>query len=327
MRVPTAVLLLLLAAPGASNASPKPLLTPERVTRLPSPEPGTVVLTPACAVGATGAGAFLVDDLQPPNDHYFVRARPATCTGCASAPGVWVSAVNLQLEFRVPCSQPVEVAIVGPVVDTVCSQPDQSHLFRASTTQLLTAGTTGMHTFSVPLGGPVPLLKDSYLRVTFTADGAGCSAPGTRPRLVTTSSCSLCVAWNYYPADTTDLCQIFFPGDPRIWAQVDSCISPELLGVGDRAGVATQLRMVPNPARNGGDIQFTLASERDVRITLHDVAGRRVRRLLDEVRPAGTHTVRWDGRDDGGTVVRPGTYFVTVRTNGDQISKRVVFAR
>ena len=59
-----------------------------------------------------------------------------------------------------------------------------------------------------PLDGSVALLKDSYLRVMFPADGAGCSDDATRPRLVTTSACSVCVTWNFYPQDTTDLCAV-----------------------------------------------------------------------------------------------------------------------
>ena len=328
MRALTALFLAVLAAPVAAVAAVKPPLTPDRVTRLPAYEPGAAPQVLPCRVGTAGVATFLVDDLQPPDDAYFVRARPAHCANCTGKPGVWVSSVKITLEFRVPCSQPVEVAIVAPDVDTVCSPPDVSHLYRSSTTQLLTAVGTGVQTFSVSLGGPVPLLKDSYLRVKFTQDGAGCAAPGTRPRLVTTSACSLCVAWNYYPADTTDLCRIFFPGDPLIWAEVDSCISPALADVGDGVGgPSTRLRMVPNPARTGSEIQFTLTTGGPTVIALHDVAGRQVRRLLDEPRPPGAQSVHWDGRDDAGAVVRPGTYFVTVRSNGVPVSKRLVFAR
>ena len=40
------------------------------------------------------------------------------------------------------------------------------------------------------------------------------------------------------------------------------------------------------------------------------VSGARVRTLLDDVRPAGTNLVRWDGRDDGGNRAASGVYFV-----------------
>lgn len=321
-----------LAAPVAAVAAgpaSKPPLTPDRITRIPALESPAATAVLPCRMGTTGTAVYLVDDLQPPNDAYFVRARPTKCADCAGKPGVWVSSVSITMEFRVPCSQPVEVAIVGPVVDTVCAQPAQWRLFGASTQQVLTASTPGVQSFNVPLGGPLPLIKDAYLRVTFTQDGAECSAPGTRPRLVTTSACSLCVGWNFHAAAKTDLCAAFFPGDPLIWAPVDACLLPaQLLDVGDGlGGPAARLRMVPNPARTGSDIHYVLATGGPTVITLHDVAGRQVRRLLDEVRPPGALTVNWDGRDDAGDVVRPGTYFVTLRANGTRVSSRVVFAK
>ncbi len=212
-------------------------------------------------------------------------------------------------------------------MDTVCALPNQSQVYRSSTTQLLTAATPGIHQFSVSLGGPVALMKDSYLRVTFTEDGAGCTAPGTRPRLVTTSACSLCVAWNYYAADRTDLCDILFPGDPLIWAAVDSCVSPALTPVEEAAPRTLALRVTPNPSRAGVLLQFALAEPEVVSLDVRDVAGRHVRSWRSLAATAGRNAVRWDGLDDHGRQAPAGLYLVTLRTRTLRETRRVILER
>jgi flagellar hook assembly protein FlgD len=52
-----------------------------------------------------------------------------------------------------------------------------------------------------------------------------------------------------------------------------------------------------------------------VRLTIFDVAGRKVATLVDDVRAAGEHTVVWEGRDDRGQSVPSGTYFYRLESD------------
>ena len=61
-----------------------------------------------------------------------------------------------------------------------------------------------------------------------------------------------------------------------------------------------------------------------VRVSVFDVKGREVARPLDEERPAGWGSVRWDLRGAAGALVPPGLYFVNVATQGRSATKRVV---
>lgn len=63
-----------------------------------------------------------------------------------------------------------------------------------------------------------------------------------------------------------------------------------------------------NPARGAADLRFDLERAGSVRLEIYDVAGRRVRRLVDAIRPAGQHAVSWDGHDDAGQRARSGVY-------------------
>jgi glucose/arabinose dehydrogenase len=66
----------------------------------------------------------------------------------------------------------------------------------------------------------------------------------------------------------------------------------------------------PNPFRSSADVWFRLAERAPVTLTVHDLAGRRVRELLRGTAEAGDTRVTWDGRDDSGLSVPAGLYFV-----------------
>ncbi len=64
----------------------------------------------------------------------------------------------------------------------------------------------------------------------------------------------------------------------------------------------------PNPFASTATIGFDLPRASRVRIEIFDVQGRRVARLLDEPRPAGRHSVAWNGRRASGATAGPGVY-------------------
>ncbi|MFH1844782.1 MAG: FlgD immunoglobulin-like domain containing protein [bacterium] len=61
-----------------------------------------------------------------------------------------------------------------------------------------------------------------------------------------------------------------------------------------------------------------------VRVTLHDLTGRRVRTLCDAVLGAGRHEIHWDGRDWDGARAAAGVYLVKVTTERATSSGRSV---
>lgn len=67
----------------------------------------------------------------------------------------------------------------------------------------------------------------------------------------------------------------------------------------------------PNPFNPRTSIHFDLSVEAAVRIEIHDLAGRTVRRLVPgRVLPAGRHDAVWNGRDDVGRMLAAGAYLV-----------------
>jgi flagellar hook assembly protein FlgD len=64
----------------------------------------------------------------------------------------------------------------------------------------------------------------------------------------------------------------------------------------------------PNPFNPSTTISYLLAENSSVRLEIYDVAGRKVRSLVDESRSAGYHNVVWNGRDQNGSQVSSGVY-------------------
>ena len=70
----------------------------------------------------------------------------------------------------------------------------------------------------------------------------------------------------------------------------------------------------PNPFNPRTAISYRLASAGRVGLAVYDVQGRRVRRLLDETRPAGIGSCEWDGTNDRGQALPSGVYLVRLET-------------
>ena len=70
----------------------------------------------------------------------------------------------------------------------------------------------------------------------------------------------------------------------------------------------------PNPFNPSTQIPFALPQQSRVTLTVYNVLGQRIRSLIEgEVRPVGSHTAVWDGKDDQGRGVASGIYIYSVR--------------
>jgi hypothetical protein len=69
-------------------------------------------------------------------------------------------------------------------------------------------------------------------------------------------------------------------------------------------------------------VEFELPTRAQVRIALYDMAGRRVRTVIEGVRDAGRGTAMFDGRGLPG-----GVYFLRMQIGGEATSQRIVVLR
>ena len=81
-----------------------------------------------------------------------------------------------------------------------------------------------------------------------------------------------------------------------------------------------------NPASGPVTMTLQLAEPSDMDVAVFDVAGRHIATLASGVQPAGTQTLRWDGRDVSGRAVR-GVCFVRARGNAFMAQSKIVMIR
>jgi hypothetical protein len=84
-----------------------------------------------------------------------------------------------------------------------------------------------------------------------------------------------------------------------------------------------QLAARPNPAAGLTRIHFTLARPEPVTLTIHDIAGREVKRLLDDaLLPPGDHDMRFDTR-----ALPNGLYLCRLQAGAALVTRKLVIAR
>ncbi len=83
----------------------------------------------------------------------------------------------------------------------------------------------------------------------------------------------------------------------------------------------------PNPFNPMTIIGFHLKEASRVKLTVLDVAGRRVATLLDKPMLAGYHQVTWNGTDDAGRVVASGTYFYRVTSGASGTTRKMILLK
>jgi hypothetical protein len=73
----------------------------------------------------------------------------------------------------------------------------------------------------------------------------------------------------------------------------------------------------PNPFNPTTQIRFGLPEQATIQLSVFDVTGQRVRMLAQGNREAGSHSVLWDSRDEGGLQVASGVYFYRLEATVD----------
>jgi YVTN family beta-propeller protein len=86
-------------------------------------------------------------------------------------------------------------------------------------------------------------------------------------------------------------------------------------------------RNCPNPFRHETTVQYSLAHESRVSLRIYNLLGQEVRVLVDGIRSAGMHSVKWDARDDHGRTVSPGPYFLRMQVRDHTATRKLSVMR
>jgi hypothetical protein len=99
------------------------------------------------------------------------------------------------------------------------------------------------------------------------------------------------------------------------------------MDVAERVPPARLEQNTPNPFSPTTSIRFGVREPGPVALSIYDVSGRLVVKLLDEHRGAGDHETLWDGRNRHGEPVSAGVYFCRLTHAGASDSRAMVLLR
>jgi hypothetical protein len=83
----------------------------------------------------------------------------------------------------------------------------------------------------------------------------------------------------------------------------------------------------PNPFNPTTQIDFSIPQTERVTIEVFNINGQKVRTLLDEVTPAGTHTVTWNATSDSGGRVASGVYLYRLTAGEKSTTKKMTLIK
>jgi len=83
----------------------------------------------------------------------------------------------------------------------------------------------------------------------------------------------------------------------------------------------------PNPFSNEVNFDIGVNTTGRVVAKVYDITGRFVSMVLDDVMPAGKHTLTWDGRTMDGNYINNGQYFIVFSFGDENTVKNIIFER
>jgi len=91
--------------------------------------------------------------------------------------------------------------------------------------------------------------------------------------------------------------------------------------------VVSNVDNIPNPFNPTTTLKYDLLVGGEIKITIYDLMGRKVRTLFDGVQDAGSKSILWDSTDDSGIQIGTGFYFYTIRTTSELKKGKMLFLK
>jgi len=132
--------------------------------------------------------------------------------------------------------------------------------------------------------------------------------------------------WDRGQNKEIELSASFEKGDGRFGTDVYALIS--LKGVSSQLPKEFKLAQnYPNPFNPNTKISYALPKDCDVKLTIYNMLGQKIKVLVDEYQTAGYKHVHWDGKDDKGKEVASGIYFYRLDAGEFTESKKMLILK
>jgi hypothetical protein len=83
----------------------------------------------------------------------------------------------------------------------------------------------------------------------------------------------------------------------------------------------------PNPFNPSTQISFNIPSPENVQMVVFNSLGQKMRTLINENLPSGTHQVAWNGRDNFGNELPAGIYYYQIKAGEFQQTRKMLFVK
>lgn len=84
----------------------------------------------------------------------------------------------------------------------------------------------------------------------------------------------------------------------------------------------------PNPFSSSTQILYKVSRDTKIELAIYNLFGQKIKELVNEEKPLGTHSVIWDGRNETGSLATTGIYFCRIVKGGNETQiKRVILNR
>jgi hypothetical protein len=115
-----------------------------------------------------------------------------------------------------------------------------------------------------------------------------------------------------------------------LWEQGVILYATGVAGTGDDdqwGNKSPRVAASPNPFSGATSLAFTLTRPSEVRVTVHDLAGRVIRVITERRLEAGRYEFDWDGTNADGLPVATGVYFCRAESEDGTATGKVVLVR
>jgi len=83
----------------------------------------------------------------------------------------------------------------------------------------------------------------------------------------------------------------------------------------------------PNPFNPETTIKFSIKEESDVKMSIFNMKGQKVKTVKLEMLPVGQHSIVWQGKDNSGKSVASGVYFYKMETKNYKSTKKMILLK
>jgi hypothetical protein len=124
----------------------------------------------------------------------------------------------------------------------------------------------------------------------------------------------------------------FLKAGDKISSGIAMCTKTSTTDVADETDAelpteATLSQNYPNPFNPSTIIEYSVRARSHVTITIYNILGREVRRLVDAFKPTGEHRIVWDGSDNSGRRVSTGVYLYRIQAGDVTETKKMVLLK